>query len=261
MTETSYQAIVLAASRGPDDPMAQAFAAKHKCLIDIAGTPMIERVIDALLECKRITGIYIAIESAAVVAGNAKIKALIDAGRVRVIASKATASESVLHAAEVIGDYPLLVTTADHALLTAAMADDFLSRSDACGASVTVGLASSAVILTAYPESKRTWLKFADEKYSGCNLFALRDASALKVIWFWRGLERQRKNPWQLARAFGLKFLWLYLSGKLSLDQAFALASKRLGSSIHAVKMTDAHAAIDVDKPADKELVEQILAG
>ncbi|MBC8036663.1 MAG: MobA-like NTP transferase domain containing protein, partial [Rhizobiales bacterium] len=51
-----------------------------------------------------------------------------------------------------------------------------------------------------------------------------------------------------------------FLAGTLDLDTALAIVSRKLGLQVSAVFMPFAEAAIDVDKPADKELVEIILA-
>ena len=41
--------VVLAAGRGPDDPMAKAFGVAHKCGLAVAGIPMLQRVLAALV--------------------------------------------------------------------------------------------------------------------------------------------------------------------------------------------------------------------
>ena len=61
-------------------------------------------------------------------------------------------------------------------------------------------------------------------------------------------------------RAFGWRPLLAYLLGRLTLDDAMARASNVIGARVAAVVLPYAEAAIDVDKPADLELVETILA-
>ena len=73
-------------------------------------------------------------------------------------------------------------------------------------------------------------------------------------------IERDRKRPWRLARAFGPALLLAYLSRLCTLEQAMALASRRLKARVAAVPIPIAEAAIDVDRPADLDLVEAILA-
>ena len=44
------------------------------------------------------------------------------------------------------------------------------------------------------------------------------------------------------------------------LEKAFELASQKIGISARPVLLPFANAAVDVDKPEDKELVEEVLA-
>ena len=73
-------------------------------------------------------------------------------------------------------------------------------------------------------------------------------------------MEQERKRPWRLVGAFGVWPLALYLCGRLSLDDAMERASAVMGARAAAVRLPVAEAAIDVDKPANLELVEAILA-
>jgi hypothetical protein len=47
----------------------------------------------------------------------------------------------------------------------------------------------------------------------------------------------------------------------LSIDQVLALVGRKLGLSVHAMRLSNPLAGIDVDKSADHELAEAILAG
>src|SRR5690606_6381181 len=47
-------AIVLAGSRGPDDPVARAGGLQHKAFVPVAGVPMLQRVLDTLAQVPRI---------------------------------------------------------------------------------------------------------------------------------------------------------------------------------------------------------------
>ena len=113
-----WQALVLAAGRGPDDPMAKAFGVANKCLIEVGGQPMLARVLSALRGANVAARIAVVIEKPELLAG------LSD--RPIVLAPAGSAPGSVLAALE-RGEvsYPLLVTTGDHALLTPAMVRHF----------------------------------------------------------------------------------------------------------------------------------------
>ncbi len=256
----TFDVIVLAAGRGSDDPMAGVFATEHKCLIPVAGTPMLSRVLAALLTSESAGNIHVSVEHQDVL-DQALDSLDDDTSRIARVASLDKASDSVAHALEMIGpDRPVLVTTADHALLTPAMVDYFCSQSRDSQADVTAGLEHADILLNAYPDAQRTFIRFADGGYSGCNLFAFMSPRAVAAVRFWRRIERERKTPWRLIRAFGIRPLFLYLTRRLSLDRAMLEASTLLDITVRAIKMPFADAAIDVDKPADLEAVEAILA-
>lgn len=240
-----WSALVLAAGRGPDDPLAKAYGVANKCLIEVGGVAMLDRVVSAL---NGFRPVLVSIESGAAI-------------RHETIAPSTSAPSSVLAALRSGRlSYPVLVTTGDHPLLTPAMLEHFCRASAASGADFTAGLARAEVIEAAWPETRRTYFAFGPDRVSGCNLFALRNEKALLILERWQYLEQVRKKPWRLVAAFGLVPLARYLAGNLTLDSAFALASRKLGLVMKPVLMPQADAAIDVDKPADKDLVETILA-
>lgn len=241
-----WSALILAAGRGPDDPMAKAYGVANKCLIEVGGVAMLTRVVSTLSDFRPV---LVSIESGV-------------NGHYETISPSDSAPSSVLAAVR-SGKlpYPVLVTTGDHPLLTHAMVDHFRAASEKTGADFTAGLARAEVIEAAWPETRRTYFAFGPDRVSGCNLFALRNANALRILERWQYLEQVRKKPWRLVAAFGVMPLLRYLTGALALDTAFAIASRKLGLVMKPVLMPQAEAAIDVDKPADKDLAEKILAG
>jgi GTP:adenosylcobinamide-phosphate guanylyltransferase len=259
--ERAFTALVLAGSRGAKDPVAAARGMAQKCLVPAGGVPMLCRVLDALAASRTVARIFVTLQEPELLLSDPALAARRAARPITLIAGAATPSLSVAAALETIPEpYPLLVTTADHPLLTPEIVDDFVARAATSGADLAVGLTASRVLLGAYPESRRTWLRFKDERYSGANLFALLSPRAASAVAFWRHVEAERKRPWRIVRAFGLGSLLAYTLGLLTLEEAMRRASARLGCVIGAVPLPYPEAAIDVDKPADLELVEAILA-
>jgi 2-phospho-L-lactate guanylyltransferase (CobY/MobA/RfbA family) len=217
---------------------------------------MLQHVVATLVACARFDTIAVSIEDPAI--SVIALEALADA--VRPVASSTSASYSVARAFSALPlRQPTLVTTADHPLLRKDIVCDFLERSLASGADLTVALATAEVILSAYPEAHRTFLKFSRQRVSGCNLYAFNSPTALRIIDHWHEVEGRRKRPWRLVKSFGLMPLLRYAIGVLSLEAAFAIASRSLGLTIKPILLPYAESAIDVDKPADLELAEKIL--
>jgi GTP:adenosylcobinamide-phosphate guanylyltransferase len=251
----TYNAIVLAAGRGPDDPMAKAYGVSHKCILPVNDVPMLKRVVDTLRITPVIGSISIAIESPDIVEsamGKASPELII-------VRSENSAPLSALAVIAKNPAFPFLITTADHALLTREMVEHFCSKACTNGADFSAGLARAEIILKAYPQSIRTFFKLGSDRVSGCNLFAVQNEKGLRILERWKYLESIRKKPWRLVAAFGPMALIRFLLGNLSLDAAFATVSRRLNMVARPVLMPFAEAAIDVDKPSDLALVEEIL--
>lgn len=259
-----YMALVLAGRRGGEDALAAAAGAPHRALLDIDGTPMLERVLRTLVATPAIGQIIVSIDSPQLLDRCPGIAALRDERGARLVVVPATdsPSRSVLEILDDgASDQPLLVTTADHALLSVEMVEHFLGEAELRGGDVAVGLVASELLLARFPDARRTYLRFADERYSGANLFSFQTPRARRAAEFWTRAESFRKRPWRLVATFGARALLLFLTRRLTLDQAFAEASRALELRVVPVRMPQAEAAVDVDKLSDLELVRQVLAG
>ena len=256
MTLPAWNVLVLAAGRGPDDPMAKAYQVTHKCLVEVGGEKMLSRVVRTLDAHPAVKSIHVVIETRQLLEQALGPRA----GQVTFLSPQDSAAHSALAAVQANPDFPWLITTGDHPLLTAGMLDYFFTEAAGYDADLSAGLASAETILARFPEAKRTFLKFGRDRVSGCNLFALTSQRAFTALAFWHDLEKIRKKPWRLIGAFGPMALFRFATGMLSLDSAFALASRRLGLTARPVLMPFAEAAVDVDKPQDKELAEKIFA-
>jgi molybdopterin-guanine dinucleotide biosynthesis protein A len=246
-----WHAVILAAGRGADDPMAKAFGVAHKCTIPIAGKPMLGYVTSALNGTPIGRPYVVSIDDLAVLPTDPKNISQLKSGN--------SAPASALQAITRIGSFPVLITTGDHPLLTSQMIIHMMRQAETTGADVLVGLATAETILATYPDTKRTWFNLGGTRVSGCNLFAVMNARGLKLLEAWQELEKSRKKPWKLVFAFGLKPLLLFATGQLTPERAFNHISQKLGITAKPIFLPFAEAAIDVDKPSDFTLAESIL--
>lgn len=241
--------LILAGQReGVIDPLCEETGVTRKALIPIIDRPMIDYVLDAISN-----------SGLAAPFGVSGFDANYDKRLIQTPAGSGPANSALL-GAQHIGIYPLLITTCDHPLLTPDIIETFITEAKKSGADFCVGLADKSVIQPSYPNVKRTYLKFADKAVSGCNLFYIANQKGLAAIEFWQNAQQHRKQPWKLARAFSVSLFISYLTGKLTVNSAFSHASKRLNITAKPVFLPFAEAAIDVDKPSDKKLVEAIFA-
>jgi GTP:adenosylcobinamide-phosphate guanylyltransferase len=260
-SQRPFTALVLAGQRGGEDPLARHCRVPYKCLALAAGVPMLVRVLNALAASPSVGRIFIVLEDPAILDSVPMVQAWRREHACAALAGAATPSLSVLKALdEIPAGLPMLVTTADHPLLTSQIVEHFCAAARETAADVVAGLTAAEVIRAVYPDAQRTYLRFRDGRCSGANLFALLTPGSRPAVAFWRRVEQERKRPWRLARAFGFGPLIAYLCGGLTLDLAMARASAVIGAQVVAVRLPFAEAAIDVDKPVDLALVEAILA-
>lgn len=252
---SGWTALLLAGSRPGADPFAEAYGTDLKALIPVDGVPMVARPAAALLAAPEIERVLVLAQQAERIAA-----ALPADPRLSVEASGATIAATLQ---SIIADpatrFPLLVTTADHALLDKAMIADFCAK--ASGADLAIGLAERRALMSRLPGTKRTWIKFRGGAYSGANLFAFGSAKAGQAVALWRSVEQDRKKGWRMVAALGPAVLLGAVLRVRTLGQTLDAVGKRLGLTIRAVELANPLAAVDVDKPADHELVTAILEG
>lgn len=242
-------ALVLAGSRPGGDPLAREAGAAHKALIEVGAKPLLARVVAALREaqCARI---FVCCEEGPV----AELARTLGA---EIVAPAAGPSGSVLRALETCGT-PMLVTTADHALLRPEWVRELIECAPA-DCDLAVMLAERARIETAMPHSRRTYLRFADGHWSGCNLFYLRTPAARAAVEEWTRVEADRKRPWRIVARLGLGLLVSYALGRLSLAEGLARLGEGIGVRAALVPASDGLAAVDVDTPRDLEDVRALI--
>ncbi|MGM0560973.1 MAG: nucleotidyltransferase family protein [Pseudomonadota bacterium] len=257
-----FTALVLAGQRPGTDPLARHCGVELKCMAPVGGTPMLQRVVEVLARSPHIRKIFISLPDPTAVKDLPLLTSLHAEGRLHALRSAPSPSASVSDfcARQWHSDSPLLVTTADHALLNDEILDHFCRQALSSEEDILAGLTPSAVLKAAYPDSRRTYLRFRDEAYSGANLFALLTPRAQKAVTFWQTVEKDRKKPWRIARRIGIRTLIAYLARRLTLKDGMQALSRIAGAQAGAVILPIAEAAIDVDKPEDLDLVESILA-
>jgi CTP:molybdopterin cytidylyltransferase MocA len=253
-------AIVLAGSRSDRDPVAEAAHVTHKALAPVAGRAMLSRVIDALQALPAVCQIVVvAPSSREFEALPGMAEALADGRLLRLDPASGPAGSVAAALEKLDTERPVLVTTADHPLLSVAMLEQFLQAAPR-DAVACVAVAEETLVREAHPDAVRTFYRFAGEAVSGCNLFLLRGREARKAVAFWQSIEGARKRPWRIVGAVGPGALAAFCLGRLSLDAALHRLSRHIGVPVTCVRLPFAEAAIDVDRPEDLELVERILS-
>ncbi|HEY4070907.1 MAG TPA: NTP transferase domain-containing protein [Sphingomicrobium sp.] len=251
----SWTAVVLAGSRPGRDAFAEQFRTDLKALVPVGGAPMVRRPVRALLQSDGIAKVLVLSQS------HDRIAAVLpDDPRVQVQESQGTIAETMLGLiSNNRTQWPLLVTTADHALLDSTTVEEFCRECE--GADVAIGVVERKNLMRRLPTTRRTWLKFRGGAYTGANLFALRSPDVRPAVELWRSVEQDRKKAWRVISLLGPTALVAVALRLVSLDEVLAQLGGRFGLTLKAVRLSNPLAGVDVDKAEDHALAEAILEG
>lgn len=254
-----FRVIVLAGERPGGSAFSRELGLSASVLVDVDGISALARVIEALETSRETRGGVLCGPAESVYRRCPEFEAILAGTAFNWIAPQAGPSASALSAAGQLGEFPQLLTTGDHALLTPGLIDDFCSRARQQDADVVFGVVPYARVRSAFPQSRRTVHRFRDGGYCGSNLFALMNPAGLAAPRFWQQLEADRKKPWRLARRVGPAALLRYLLRLSTLEQALGYLSDKMGCRVGCVRLDDPRAAVDVDSVADRDLAVAVL--
>jgi len=251
-------AIVLAGQRGGEDELAQYAGVDCKAFAEIDGKPMLLRVLEALRSSSCVADIVLSGPDREKLQQYDEIDNWIRLGDISWLQPGESPSASTYDALRMLpsGD-KVLLTTADHPLLTPRIVKEFCEQSTAQDADVVIGLAPYALVQQKFPTMKKTVLRFKNEELCGCNLFAFLTKEGREAANFWRRLESHRKDPLRLMSFLGWLTAAKYLLNQLALEDALNEFEDKLGLRIRAVILTDGDAAVDVDSLSDYQLVQK----
>lgn len=257
-----FVALVLAADRTSDDPVSRKSGAVCKAFTPICGVPMIIRVLDALEASNMIEKIILCGPPEYLLSSCPELEQRIcDGGHVVWVPNLDSPSLSAHKGLEYVDkEAPVILTTADHALLTPEIVRYFLHESRKADSDATVGLVEYENIVTAFPGAKKTVIRLRDGNFCGCNLYAFLNHRGRNLVPFWKKVEDLRKKPWRLiGEILGPIAILLYLLRISKINQALNAVSAKVGVSSKAVIIPYANAGVDVDKAEDITIVESVL--
>lgn len=250
--------LILAGRRpGVTDPLAAAHGVDDKCLVPVAGRPMLLHVLDAALASDAAT-IIVASHCRDLAERLAPQLPAAARARLRWTPAADNLADSVLGAAADAA-FPLLVTTADACLLSAATIAELDAGGLASGADALVGLARKGDVLAVHPDGQRRFYPFADVEVSNCNAYWLGNVAALRAAEAFRGGGQFIKKPVRVLRAFGLINLLRFRFGLGPLHIVFDRLGRHMRLKLVPLLVSDGAAAIDVDNERSLRVTQEVL--
>ena len=224
----------------------------------MAGQPLIMHVLQRVTENAQVVSVKISVEPACFAAMETIVAASNIKDKVTCVAAANNLADSVL-AAAAGHDGPIIITTADNALLSAD-AIDAMCAALSHETDVAIAMTRRASVLAAHPDGQRRFYRFADDAYSNCNLYGVGGQHALAAVEIFRGGGQFAKKVGRIIDAFGLINLLLLRLRLVSLAQGLRRISKRIGLNVTPVILANGCNAIDVDNERTHKIVEGLIA-
>jgi GTP:adenosylcobinamide-phosphate guanylyltransferase len=251
-------AIILAGDRPGGSPLAKSNNVSSGIFVKVNGVPCINRVLIAVQNSLTITSATIVGPSKVNLLGESLLTDLLKAYGFDWLSPEKGPAASAIKGLKHVNTLPILLTTGDHALLTSTIIDEFCKSAKAVHGDFVVGLVPYADVIKAFPDTKRTLLRFADGIYCGCNLFLLKTIESQSVLDFWKNVELDRKKPWRIVMKIGPTLLLKYFFRLLTISELFEKLSACSGAQVRHVSIANPIAAIDVDSESDLKLANEI---
>ncbi|GMM92407.1 NTP transferase domain-containing protein [Qipengyuania sp. MTN3-11] len=253
-------ALVMAGKRsGTLDPLAERAGVSQKSVVPVYGKPMIEHVTEALAACHRVGEIRVVAHEPDEIAAIPSIAKLQAEGRLTFRPGAFNLVDSVFSGAEGAA-FPLLITTSDNCLVTAAGYAEFVEKCLAADAGAAAALARKEDVIAADPEGQKKFYEFTDGGYSNCNTYWIGSRETLSAAEILRSGGQFVKYPGRIAKAFGLMNLIRFYFGWGDKEKLFAQISRRFGYRLVPVVLSNGEFAIDVDEPRSFAITEKLLA-
>ncbi|MGD0611062.1 MAG: NTP transferase domain-containing protein [Anaerolineales bacterium] len=241
----------------PEEPLYAATQGHPKAMVDIAGKPMIQWVLDALSEAKTVDHVIIVglTEKSGLTCGK-EITYIPNQGKMveNLQAGARKALEITPKARQV------LMISSDIPAITGEMVDWVANNAMQTNDDIYYHIIERAVMEKRFPGSKRTWTRLKDMEVCGGDMNVARLkflASGERGIW--DKILDARKSPLKQAALVGFDTALLLIIGQLELEKAVATISKRLKVAGRAVICPYAEVGMDVDKPHQLEIMRADL--
>src|SRR5512138_91722 len=243
----------------PEDPLYTFLKGDAKALVDVAGKPMIQWVLDALSRAKRVDNVILVGLSPKTQVTCAKPLYFVS-NQGRMLANIVAGVNKALELNKK-AEYVLLVSS-DIPAVKADMVDWLVDTCMETEDDLYYGICPRDVMEKRFPNSKRTYTKLKDIELCGADMNVIHVSMATEPdhMKLWEALIGSRKNAFRQASMVGWGIAFQLLTRSIALDDLVEKACSRIGVKGRVIVWDRAEPCMDVDKPHQLELLRMDLA-
>lgn len=227
-----------------------------KSMVSIAGKPMVQWVIDALAQSssvERITVVGLPLETD--LQCDRPLMLLPDTGDR--ISGLCSAAQEILrrgsNAAQVI------IASSDIPALRGEMVDWLVCQLQEPPADILYTVIERDMMERAFPQPHRTYAHLKDVEIYGGDIHLVKLETAAQESAMWKQLVLARKSALRFASLIGYDTLFFLKLRQLTLADAQTTFCKRLGIPVQAALSPYPEMGMDVDRPAQLDLLQDYL--
>lgn len=246
-------AIVIAGGRpNPGEYLYEETQGSYKTLLDVAGKPMVQWVLDALGGATRIGKV--------VVIGLPDDCGLTCGKPLTFIPDQGGLLENIRAGAkkhlEMNPETNLILSaSADVPAITSEMIDWLVRTAEETDHDAYYNVITRQVMEARFPGSRRSFVKLRGMEVCGGDVNVLRAKAVLGKDKLWDQIVDSRKNALKQAALIGFDTMLLVLLRLITIEQAVARVSKRVGLKGRAIVCPYAEIGMDIDKPFQLEIM------
>jgi GTP:adenosylcobinamide-phosphate guanylyltransferase len=241
----------------PEDPLYSFLRGDAKALVDVAGKPMIQWVLDALGGSKRVKNvIVVGLSPKSGVTCKKPLHYVSNQGRM--LANIVAGINKALEINK--RNKYVLVVSSDIPALKSDMVDWLVDTCMETKDDLYYGVCPRDVMEARFPDSKRTYTHLKDMDVCGADINVTHVRMATEHLDMWESLIGSRKSPLRQASLIGFGTLFALFTRRLTLEDAVRRVCERIGVKGRAIVWPHAEPCMDVDKPSQLELLRADLA-
>lgn len=240
----------------PGDPLYEFTQGKPKALLDIAGKPMVQWVLDAIGGAERIDQV--------VLVSLSEESGLQCSKSVAYVPNQGGMLENLRAGIEKILElnpdaHHVLTVSSDIPAISSEMVDWMVKTNAGTDLDIYYTVIPRHVMEVRFPDSKRTYTRLKDAEVCGGDLNMIRASTVNSKEELWDRIVAARKNVLKQAALLGYDNLLLFLSRQLTMEGAVKRVTKRMDITGKVVISPYAELGMDVDKPHQLEILRADL--
>ncbi|MGM0445039.1 MAG: NTP transferase domain-containing protein [Bacillota bacterium] len=223
---------------------------KYESLIEIAGKPMLQHVIEAVENAEEINEI--------VIVGPENINEVIGTDY-EVIKPEDVLINNIKNGIDALNhEHHILIITSDIPLITTKIIEDFIKKCELEKKhDLFYPVISKEINLKKYPEVERTYVHLKEGIFTGGNMVLVSPEIIQGPLDWYDKILNLRKKPFKMSQMLGFKFIIKFIFRQLSIKEVENRISDIIGHKCKALIVESPEIGFDVDKPSDLKMMKE----